>query len=260
MLLLYLGKDIKGILRDIEKEQGIKILFAVEAGSRAVGINNIYSDYDIRFVYTRKTKDYLRLSELPDTVSVNKDDLDICGWDLKKFLNLLYRSNMSVFEWLCSNITYIWSEDVNTLRTMSSGYFSVKVGLLHYGNLAKKNYSKLNKGEVIAKDCDRVIESVLRAKYISAYKEFPSSMWYDCLLYDSEIDVPTDVYLSIKSITDLRVKNKDARIDLPENLKSYITESIDTILKTVDSLIRENKSISIEPLNEFFLSVLNKDL
>ena len=45
------------ILKKIEKENFIKILLAVESGSRAWGIQSKDSDYDIRFVFKRKKID-----------------------------------------------------------------------------------------------------------------------------------------------------------------------------------------------------------
>ena len=42
---------IKGKLLEIEKEKSVKILYAVESGSRAWGFESTDSDYDIRFIY-----------------------------------------------------------------------------------------------------------------------------------------------------------------------------------------------------------------
>ena len=45
------------------------------------------SDYDVRFIYVRNQKDYLRLDEVRDVIEWQLDEvLDINGWDLKKAL------------------------------------------------------------------------------------------------------------------------------------------------------------------------------
>ena len=48
-------------LSEIEKKENVKILLAVESGSRAWGFASPDSDYDVRFIYIRPKEDYLRL-------------------------------------------------------------------------------------------------------------------------------------------------------------------------------------------------------
>ena len=50
-------QNIVELLKCIEKEKKIKILFAVEAGSRAWELNSSESDYDVHFVYYRSLED-----------------------------------------------------------------------------------------------------------------------------------------------------------------------------------------------------------
>ena len=67
-------------LERIEKEENIKILFAVESGSRAWGFESKDSDFDVRFVYIRPLSWYLSVSKRKDTLEfmINKD-LDLAG-------------------------------------------------------------------------------------------------------------------------------------------------------------------------------------
>ena len=97
----------------LEKKHNIDILLAVESGSRAWGFATPDSDYDIRFVYTRKPKDYIRVFEISDVIEdrVAGGLMDVSGWDLKKFLFLLAKSNTQCYEWLTSHTTYIVNDD-----------------------------------------------------------------------------------------------------------------------------------------------------
>ena len=61
-------KNIRKLLKRLEKENKIKILFAIENGSRAWGMASKDSDYDVRFVYFRKAKDYLKLDKEDDVI------------------------------------------------------------------------------------------------------------------------------------------------------------------------------------------------
>ena len=74
-------------LVEIEKEENIRILHAVESGSRAWGFASPDSDYDVRFIYVRPKEFYLRLDKTRDVIEWQLDDtLDINGWDISKAL------------------------------------------------------------------------------------------------------------------------------------------------------------------------------
>ncbi|MFB2595212.1 nucleotidyltransferase domain-containing protein [Paracoccus sp. p4-l81] len=90
---------------------GVRILFAVESGSRAWGFPSPDSDYDVRFVYHHPRDWYLSLVPGRDVIERPiSDELDISGWDLRKALNLLLKPNPTLLEWLSSPIRYAWDD------------------------------------------------------------------------------------------------------------------------------------------------------
>ena len=98
---------IQNKLRDIQQQEQVRILFAVESGSRAWGFPSPDSDYDVRFIYVRSCEAYLRLEKRRDVLELPIDEeLDISGWDLDKALRLLHGSNPTLFEWCQSPIVY----------------------------------------------------------------------------------------------------------------------------------------------------------
>ena len=105
----YVNKE----LDNLEKEFNIKILYAVESGSRGWGFSNEDSDYDVRFYYVRPLDDYLSIVDRRDVID-DKDlgdrdynyDLDFSGWDISKALFLHYKSNPNLREWLLSDYIY----------------------------------------------------------------------------------------------------------------------------------------------------------
>ena len=112
-------RKIQEQIRRIEESENIKILLAVESGSRAWGFASPDSDYDVRFVYIRRPEDYLRLDAVRDVIELPIDDvLDINGWDLQKTLRLLYKSNPILFEWFSSPIVYQETEFADKLRDL----------------------------------------------------------------------------------------------------------------------------------------------
>lgn len=72
-------------IKEIEEKENVKILHAVESGSRAWGFASPDSDYDVRFIYVRDRDSYLSLQGMKDFLDWELNDvLDINGWDLKR--------------------------------------------------------------------------------------------------------------------------------------------------------------------------------
>ena len=144
-------KKIQTQLRRIEEEESIKILLAVESGSRAWGFASPDSDYDVRFIYIRRMEDYLKLEKVRDVIELPMDDvLDMNGWDLQKTLRLLYKSNPTLFEWFSSPIVYQETEFADKFRDLMIQYFSSKknaVSLYQYGRRKLQKIFENGNGE-----------------------------------------------------------------------------------------------------------------
>ena len=108
-------------LKNIEYKGDLRILFAIESGSRAWGFPSPDSDYDVRFVYARPVDWYLTLAPGRDVYELPIDEvLDINGWDIKKALGLLLKPNPVIavrrpneavaameWNWLIENGVYV---------------------------------------------------------------------------------------------------------------------------------------------------------
>ena len=55
-------------LCEIEVREQVRILYAVESGSRAWGVASPDSDYDVRFIYLRPLDGYLKLEKTADVI------------------------------------------------------------------------------------------------------------------------------------------------------------------------------------------------
>ena len=120
-------------LSGIEAEHGVRILFAIESGSRAWGFPSPDSDYDVRFVYAHPVDWYLTLTPGRNVIErpIN-DDLDIGGWDIRKALNLLLKPNPVMLEWLSSPIRYVWNCKVSEQLIALSGKTAYASACVHH--------------------------------------------------------------------------------------------------------------------------------
>ena len=161
-------KTILNKLADIEKTENVRILLAVESGSRAWGFASPDSDYDVRFIYIRHKDDYLRLEKHRDVIELPiEGKLDINGWDLDKTLRLLRASNPTLFEWVSSPIVYRETAFADEFRAVMKKYFSSKRGLSHYLSMASRNYREYLKGDTVkAKKYFYVLRPVLACRWI----------------------------------------------------------------------------------------------
>ena len=70
--------QIKARLREIERAEDIRILYACEAGIRAWGFPSPESDYAVRFIYAHPVEWYLSLERRREVIELPREgDLDI---------------------------------------------------------------------------------------------------------------------------------------------------------------------------------------
>ena len=125
-------REIEETLREIEERENVRVLYAVESGSRAWGLESPDSDYDVRFIYVRPIEEYLRLDSPRDVIQWQLDEvLDVNGWDLKKALIHFQRGNATLFEWANSPVVYRTTEEWKEVLQAAGPYFSMKAAVYH---------------------------------------------------------------------------------------------------------------------------------
>lgn len=241
-------------LSEIEEKEHIRILHCVESGSRAWGFASPDSDYDVRFIYVREPKFYLRLEKTRDVLEWELNDVyDINGWDLQKMLRLLHKSNPTIFEWNSSPIVYRTTPEWKQVQSMINDYFLTKSGLYHYLSIAKSNYLEYLKGdEVKLKKYFYVLRPVLACRWILDRNCPPPMLFSE--LADTQLDaamkpVVADL-LSLKMQTPELGMSK--RIDA---LNHYLDKEIEQISNTLLTL-PEQSSNAWNALNDTFLRII----
>jgi predicted nucleotidyltransferase len=156
-------------LVEVESEEGVKVLYACESGSRAWGFESDDSDYDVRFIYLRPTDWYLTIQNKRDVIEKPIDDeLDVSGWDVPKALELLRKSNPPLLEWLQSSIVYRNESSLHgRLCDLMPEYYSPVSCMFHYLHMAENNFRKyLKDDQVWTKKYFYVLRPVLACIWI----------------------------------------------------------------------------------------------
>jgi predicted nucleotidyltransferase len=135
----------------VERDYGVRVLYACESGSRGWGFASPDSDYDVRFIYVRPVRDYLRVHELRDVIEeVPGPVFDVNGWDLRKALQLLAKGNATLVEWLSSPVVYREDEAfLARLRSAAALVYRPQRGFHHYLHMARGNYREYLQGELV---------------------------------------------------------------------------------------------------------------
>jgi predicted nucleotidyltransferase len=170
-------KIILDRIDEIEATHGIQILLAIESGSRAWGFPSPDSDYDVRFIYKSPLNHYLAISDKKDTLDFKiTDELDLAGWDLKKALYLMFKSNVPLFEWLDSPVVYKEDEKFRAeMNRLCSDYFRVGPGMHHYLSMAKHfiDDERFKSSEIPLKKFFYMFRALICTKWIWERKSQP---------------------------------------------------------------------------------------
>ena len=242
-------------LKKIEAENNVRILHAVESGSRAWGFASPDSDYGVRFIYVRPKEDYLRLEEVRDVIELPIDDeLDINGWDLQKALRLLYRSNPTLFEWFSSPIVYMETDFANQFRSIMLEYFCIQKSLYYYVSMAERNYRVYLDGNMVkAKKYFYVLRPVLACEWI-LHRQTPPPMLFSELV-DAELSA--SLRPDIDRLLDLKMNSPEIK-EIPkiDTVNEYLDQEITAIKGKIEEMPKEENH-SWKALNDFFLQTIN---
>ena len=179
-------------LAAIESEHRVRILYACESGSRAWGFASADSDYDVRFLYVHPTDWYVSIDTPRDVIERPiTDDLDINGWELRKALRLMRKSNPVLLEWLHSTISYRCCDSfLAAMRDLAALYYSPAACFYHYLHMAQGNRRDYLRGPIVwLKKYLYVLRPVLACRWIEMGQGIPP-VAFDPLVAATVEDAP----------------------------------------------------------------------
>lgn len=242
---------VEEIFSNIEKQYNIKIVFAVESGSRAWDFASKNSDYDIRAVHINSLHSLLSIKEPPcDVLHVNHKgfNIDFESWDIKKFATLLLKSNPTVHEWLSSNIIYRDSNVRKIFKKMFNDDASLKALTEHYKSLAKQNYQKyinvLNE-TVSYKKYLYVLRAIAAISYMNHQHMNPPIQFSLLKQY-----LPKEIYLFAEEIIKNKQDNERYEGKPNKDVNKYIEKFLDSEMKPVD----EQCKFDVDAINDIVIN------
>ena len=244
-------------VKKLEQEKGIKVLLACETGSRACGFPSINSDYDVSLIYMHPKDWYVSLLPQSDKIDlfIENNAIDIVGWDLRKSLNLLYRSNAAIFERIQSPQVYISDTKFKDQITGLADRFYAPISILYqYLSDAKKMmYSITKENNLHLKKILYAIRSSLICKWVLDRNERPPVSIYDLM---RGLKISDDLKSKITSLILLKSDNKESyRHKYEPEIFSYIDSIITESDLNANKLFgATNKS---QELNNVFINWLN---
>lgn len=240
-------------LKELEKNKGIYLLFAVETGSRVWRLQSKDSDFDIRFVYKRPVEDYLRINKLPDVIEKLSGNMDFVGFDIFKFTKLLLTSNPSMIEWLKSDIIYF--DDGKTKEKLKE-FIEKKYNPVplyhHYKSMCKQNYLKYLKTceNMTYKKYLYAMRGLINAKWVTQFKTTPPINFNKTL--DLINHLPDEVINKLREIIELKKEGlEEVKVS-----KIHLFESfIESFLKEEDTL-EQRKIIDYSEIQNYIFEIM----
>ncbi len=241
-------KNIIRLIKEVEKKHKVKIVWAIESGSRAWGFASKDSDYDIRCMHIGKLDDYLGLSPSPKQINSVQDNLDLESWDIKKFAELSLKSNPQIAEWLRSPIIYVNSQIRSQLKKYFDEGCSLEFLRQHYIRMAKQNYHKYM-GIGVTHSCKKylyVLRGIACALYIEKEEKLPPLPYKKVISF-----IPEYVQKFFEKCVAQKNTTEKAEIIADERVYHFIEKSLNHNFNKTDTRFRKT-----EELNRYLIKTI----
>ena len=250
--------EIKDKLIQIEADHEVRILWAIESGSRSWGFESPDSDYDVRFIYANKPDWYMTIEEGRDVIELPVNEvLDISGWDLRKTFRLFKKSNPVLMEWLVSPFIYMqhgrFRDDILAL---AEDCFSQRACSYHYLRMAENNYRRYvqPKEMVKLKKYFYVLRPLLNIIWLYQKETIPPMKFEETMM---ALELPGEVIETTNKL--LEEKKQTSEIGLGPKipiLEKYIEEKLIWAQEYCETAPVGN--IKMDKLNELFRKTINE--
>lgn len=249
------------LLRDLEKQNDIKILMAVNYGSRCFGYASAESDWDVRFIYVHRPEWYFSIAKTEDVIKLMLEEeyLDIEGYDLKKALTLLVKTNPIESDWLHSNDYYILDENfLQAMLSFEAQCYNSHHAMYHFYSISEKNNKRYLDKKVTLKRFIYYMRGLLSCRWVEQHGCHPP------VNVDELVDVTIADNESIKEkahrLLELKRTGKLHDMEIVDmELSGYVFELKEYYEKLLPSFADSKPKIDMLSLSRFLMNVVLQD-
>lgn len=160
------------IMKRIEKENGVEILFATEGEPNS-----------LRFIYLNDPSWYVSIDRQPTAEIICRYDMIDCeGWDLRKTLGLIRKSDPRIFEWLRCSMVYHWTPMMDDIVDLAPEYFDPRSVAFTY----REQAMDLFRDNLSTKNIISVVRALLCSDNVVKFREVPPESWKELLEYSGQ--------------------------------------------------------------------------
>ena len=212
----------------------------------------------MRIIYQHEKDWYLTLNEKKDSIDCmyENNDIDITGWDLRKCLHLLMKSNPALLERIQSHIIYKADyEFLAAFNALAKTSYSRIATAFHYFSMAKKLFDDVKDHEEYKlKRFFYVLRSSVACLWIAENKEMPPIDFHKLL---AGVNLKKSLKIRIYELMDLKsTKNEDYLHSGEEDLINFIQDQLTYTGQNFKSYTHSKADIG--EFNQFFLNQLNR--
>lgn len=220
-------------LAELEDRFGVRILWAIESGSRAWGFPSPDSDYDARFIYVCRTREYLSPWPPRDVIETPVEGLfDVNGWDVRKAVDLIVRGNATPLEWLRSPIVYRGVRArQQSLLDLASRVAEPELLGRHYASVGKQQWERCGavesgRGEAKLKGVFYAVRPAAVLHWMSHHPEAPVPPMKLQTLLDEAPPLP-DVLEAVTELLEAKGRTREMGAGVvPDPIRRFVTQQL----------------------------------
>ncbi|MGM9804370.1 MAG: DNA polymerase beta superfamily protein [Muribaculaceae bacterium] len=245
------------LLHKLEEQYKIKILMAVNSGSRSFGYSSAESDWDVRLIYVHRPEWYFSINKTDDVIELmlEEEHLDIEGYDLKKALSLLTKTNPILSDWLHSKDVFIVDEKfLESMHQFERMCYNTKNAMYHFYSISANNKRYLDE-EATLKRFIYYMRGLLACRWIENTGNHPPVKIDE--LIDATITDNDAVRQAAHELLALKRQGKVHDKDIvTSGLVEYIFEMQKYYMELLPNLTVEKPVFAFDELSKFLMDTV----